>query len=398
MGNSASSEFRRRYAYPGEIPTPVLAPKPTAFEPKPPVLAPKPTAFAPKPNEVRLAMGPELERKNVNSPAWKDAIGTKKVPARFELLPEAKPRWDRISLSAGGQLAILGVLLLLPQIFPEQMKTALKFNGVELMRPITEIPLAPPPRPRPPKIRAKVPPPEPKPIEPEPVKLNPKQPHVFLVTKPEARTARTVEAKPVELNPVLEQVKIDIPTSQPKRPKDDVNVGALGSGSPAPATLVAAVNKVQTGGFGDPTGIAGPGNPNRAANINQSGSPLLPGGRANGNGSGGANGARGTVAVAAKKQASTGAGGNSQVNILEKPNPVYTAEGRTLRIEGDVVLEVVFLASGQVQVNRVVSGLAHGLNEAAIQAAKQIRFKPATRDGQPVDFPARVRIAFRVAS
>jgi TonB family protein len=66
-------------------------------------------------------------------------------------------------------------------------------------------------------------------------------------------------------------------------------------------------------------------------------------------------------------------------------------------MEGDVVLEVVFLASGQVQVIRVVSGLGHGLDEAAIQAAKQIHFRPAKRDGLPVDSPARVRIEFRLA-
>jgi len=47
---------------------------------------------------------------------------------------------------------------------------------------------------------------------------------------------------------------------------------------------------------------------------------------------------------------------------------------------------------------RVVSGLSHGLDETAIQAAKQIRFRPAKRDGQPVDFPARVRIEFRLAN
>jgi TonB family protein len=48
-------------------------------------------------------------------------------------------------------------------------------------------------------------------------------------------------------------------------------------------------------------------------------------------------------------------------------------------------------------VNRVVSGLGHGLDEAATRAAQQIKFKPAKRDGQPVDFPARVRIEFRLA-
>jgi TonB family protein len=58
---------------------------------------------------------------------------------------------------------------------------------------------------------------------------------------------------------------------------------------------------------------------------------------------------------------------------------------------------VVFLASSQVQVIRVVSGLGHGLDEAAVRAAKQIRFRPAQREGQPIDFPARVRIEFRLA-
>jgi TonB family protein len=50
-----------------------------------------------------------------------------------------------------------------------------------------------------------------------------------------------------------------------------------------------------------------------------------------------------------------------------------------------------------VQVNRVVSGLGHGLDQAALRAAQQIKFKPARNDGQLVDFPARVRIEFRLA-
>jgi TonB family protein len=48
-------------------------------------------------------------------------------------------------------------------------------------------------------------------------------------------------------------------------------------------------------------------------------------------------------------------------------------------------------------VNHVISGLGHGLDESATRAAQQIKFKPAKRDGQPVDFPARVRIEFRLA-
>jgi len=85
------------------------------------------------------------------------------------------------------------------------------------------------------------------------------------------------------------------------------------------------------------------------------------------------------------------------VEITFKPNPVYTAEARSLKIEGEVVLEMSFGANGTLQVNRVVSGLGHGLDEAAITAAKLIRFKPALRSGQPVDSVAIVHVKFQMA-
>ena len=65
------------------------------------------------------------------------------------------------------------------------------------------------------------------------------------------------------------------------------------------------------------------------------------------------------------------------MEILSKPNPVYTEEARSLRLEGEVLLEVIFAANGQLHVNRVVRGMGHGLDEAAISAANKMRFKPA---------------------
>jgi len=389
------------------------------------------TMIADPPRKTTMGVGFDANRGRTSNPqAWKQAIGTKPIAARLALLPDPKPRWDRIGISAGSQIAILIFLLLIPMIFPEQMKTALNLRPTELMQPVTLIPVAPePPPPPPPKVKAKAPPVV-KPEVPEPVKLNPKQPHVFLTAKVEPPKVRTIDAKPVELNPTFDQVKVDIPANQPKRPKEDVKVGNLGSGSAAPATVVAPVNKVQTGGFGDPNGLPGKGDPNKATNVNRLGSPALPGGPGYGNGTGGDKGIRGTVAStgfgngtavpppsggkrgtvqtsgfgdqtvatdAPKKKAAGGEGTPTQVEILEKPRPEYTAEGRSLKIEGDVVLEIVFLANGSIQVNRVVNGLGHGLDEAATRAAQHIKFKPAKRDGQPVDFPARVRIEFRLA-
>jgi TonB family protein len=158
----------------------------------------------------------------------------------------------------------------------------------------------------------------------------------------------------------------------------------------------------------------------------------LPPGPGYGNGSGGANGQRGIIASTgfgngiatpptggAKRSGPVQTAGfnnsNDQVAqtpkkkvddapavepvvILAKPRPVYSAEALKLNLEGEVLLEVVFPASGgEVQVNRVVKGLGHGLDEAAMKAAQQIKFKPALSNGHPVDFPAVVHIVFQTA-
>ena len=381
------------------------------------------------PSKTSMGVGFQSNRGRMGDPqAWKKAIGSHPVSARLALLPDPERRWDRMGVSAFGQIAVLGFLLLIPMAFPVQMKTALNLRPTELMQPVTLIPVAPPPPPPPPPPKIKPKPVQPKPEVPEPVKLNPKQPHVFLTAKAIQPEMKKVEVKPLELNPKFDE-KVEVETKQPKRPKDEVKIGNLSSGSAAPATVVAPLNKVQTGGFGDPNGIPGKGDPNHATNVNRQGSPALPGGPGYGNGTGGDKGIRGTVAStgfgngianpppstkkgtvheggfadqsvvteAPKKKVASSENPTTPVDILEKPRPVYTAEGRSLKIEGDVVLDMVFLANGSIQVNRVIGGLGHGLDEAAMRAAQLIKFKPAKRDGQPVDFPARVRIEFRLA-
>ncbi len=365
----------------------------------------------PPPSTIRLGVGFDANRRGLPSrDAWKMAIGTKSIPARLELLPEPKSRWDRMGVSASVQLAILLFLLAIPLFYPDKIKVALNLQIVALTAPVTEVPVAPPP----PKIKPRVQPPAPEVVE--PVKLNPKQPHIFLEPMALQPLVKKVDAKAPELNPVLEAAKMETPVNQPKRPKDDVKVGNLSSGSAAPATVNLPVQKVQKG------------NPNKMTNVNRLGLPALPGGPGYGNGTGGDKGVRGTVAStgfgnstaipppsgkqgtlkrsgfgdqvvgdAPRKKAASAESGTTPVDILGKPRPEYTAEGRSLKLEGDVVIDLVFRADGTVQVNLVLSGLGHGLDEAAVRAAQQIKFKPAKRDGQPVDFPARVRIEFRLA-
>jgi TonB family protein len=82
--------------------------------------------------------------------------------------------------------------------------------------------------------------------------------------------------------------------------------------------------------------------------------------------------------------------------IISKPTPVYTDEARKLHVQGEVLLEVVFESSGKLRILRVVQGLGHGLDEAALRAAEQIRFKPASQGGQPTDCTAVVHIVFQL--
>ena len=88
---------------------------------------------------------------------------------------------------------------------------------------------------------------------------------------------------------------------------------------------------------------------------------------------------------------------DTPVAIVFKPEPLYTDEAKALRIEGQVVLDVEFAATGEVRVLAVVRGLGHGLDEAAARAAAQIRFKPAKAGGNPVDFRTTVHVQFRLS-
>ena len=88
---------------------------------------------------------------------------------------------------------------------------------------------------------------------------------------------------------------------------------------------------------------------------------------------------------------------STNLEVLSKPPVQYTSEARQLKVQGDVVLRVTFMATGQVVVHGVVHGLGHGLDEEARRVAQQIRFRPATRNGQPVDLTTNITITFQLA-
>lgn len=219
--------------------------------------------------------------------------------------------------------------------------------------------------------------------------------------------------------------------SKSDAPRRPVETGVLPTRDNELPRTNRAPSAVQTGGFGDPNGVHSKDSLSSRMLVSQAGHFDLPVGSGLGNGTGGRKGSPGVIVgtgfgISDSRQAGTkgaqgqavGAAGfadassghevttkaaaptpatTSPVEILSKPNPTYTEEARRLRIEGEVLIEVVFDARGHVRVMRVIDGLGHGLDEAAIRAAEGIQFKSAMVGGSPIDAAGTVHIAFRLA-
>ncbi len=249
-------------------------------------------------------------------------------------------------------------------------------------------------------VPARTPPPQPKVRPPRPAPPEPPKPKLELprIERPKP----VLEPKPVQMAakltaPQLPQIKQKIALApQPKPALAAVHFGDTFGVTPNPNAL-------------RPATVAAIGDPNGGMN----GAAVAPHGvvkstgLGNSPGAGGGNGVAGRVASvgmpggtpvsAAPVSASYTQPQTTSLEILSKPPVEYTAEARQLRIQGDVVLSVTFLASGQVVVHGVVHGLGHGLDEEAIRVAQQIHFRPATVNGRPVDVTTHVTITFQLA-
>jgi len=85
-----------------------------------------------------------------------------------------------------------------------------------------------------------------------------------------------------------------------------------------------------------------------------------------------------------------------RARIIFKPEPQYNEEARKNSITGTVILRVVFSRTGEVTNIRTIQSLQGGLTEKAIAAARQIRFVPATRNGQPVPMYMQLEYNFNL--
>lgn len=329
----------------------------------------------------------------------------------------------RLLVSMGSSIASHGVALLivlgLPLFLPSDVP---KIRGYQVTPLIsTQLTL-----PTPPKLNAALRPP---PIAlPEPAMIASRALHFDApaprkeVSQPKDRLD-VPELKSNIPNPAVNEM---LPSSA-KQPPQPVELGSFAEASLERSTANQSKSSVHTGEFGDPAGAKansdlparlslprvgsfdissgadGSGGGRQGGAVSKAGFESA-GAAISGRGGGTRTGVRGagfqeTDQPTAKtnSQVKTSAATTRPVEILYKAVPAYSREARDLKLEGDVLLNVRFGLNGTIQVIGVKKGLGHGLDEAAISAAEAIRFKPALRDGQPVDFDAIVHIEFRLA-
>lgn len=347
--------------------------------------------------------------------------GAPYTPGRsnFGLLPEP----ERSPASFFTSLVINGLIVLIAIYLGSQVKklVAHKYEETVLILPTTP---PPPPKikieppkitiPDPPKIEVKLeqpkiqmpkiePKPEPKPVEME-AKVNmpaikTAKPSVVLAPQPKAALTAAMPAQNNLAKPSTAPVHLGdtfgvTPNPNATRPATVAAVGNPYGGMQGPA--VAPHGVVGSTGIGN--GVKSGSNAGMVGKVASAG---LPGGTGTAN-----TGVTGKVASAgiptaviasAPVQQAAAAPAMTSIEVLSKPPVQYTSEARQLHIEGDVVLSVTFTAAGQVVVKAVTRGLGHGLDEEARRVAQQIRFRPATKNGQAIDSTTTIRITFQLA-
>lgn len=87
---------------------------------------------------------------------------------------------------------------------------------------------------------------------------------------------------------------------------------------------------------------------------------------------------------------------DQKARVLSRPQPQYTEEARENLVQGTVVLRAVFFEDGSVRYIRAVSGLPDGLTERAIEAAREIKFSPALKNGRAVSQYIQIEYNFNL--
>jgi protein TonB len=89
-------------------------------------------------------------------------------------------------------------------------------------------------------------------------------------------------------------------------------------------------------------------------------------------------------------------GGVSNPVLVYAPDPEFSDEARRAKYQGVCVVGLIVDAQGNPQRVRVVRPLGMGLDEKALEAVRQYKFKPAVYNGKPVPVEINIEVNFRI--
>jgi TonB family protein len=324
----------------------------------------------------------------------------------FAPLAAPQSRWKALLVGWGIQINLVATVVVINFIFPQQVQQIKKYVVTSLVVPAEPVLT------------------EAQPINPR-LHVPIKPPSTIHLTIEKPTVAKLVLPSPVRRNkepePEMRAPEIKVEATIPNLPKlpnapvaNIVATNTFAQPTNVMPTTTKPAGQVQTGGFGDPNGIPMKGDGNHTINVAANGNAGLPSGLGFGNGFGGSKGTAGVgivgngviqasgfdkhAAPPVRKVEGAVTTSSSVPEIISKPKPSYTEEGRKAKVEGEVRLEVLFAINGQAHVVRVLQGLGYGLDEQAVHAAEQIKFKPAQHEGQAVNSTFVVHIIFELAS
>ncbi len=95
-------------------------------------------------------------------------------------------------------------------------------------------------------------------------------------------------------------------------------------------------------------------------------------------------------------QAPRMAKGTTPPRAISAPTPPFSDEARRAKYQGTGVLSLFVDRTGQVRNVRIVRPLGMGLDQKAVEAVSAWQFRPATKDGEPIDMHINVEVDFHV--
>ena len=139
---------------------------------------------------------------------------------------------------------------------------------------------------------------------------------------------------------------------------------------------------------------------NNMPNLGMPNSPLIGNSMGNGSGSGLGSGNGSGLGPGSGGNYGGGlrhvGGGVSSPEVIYKVEPEFSEEARKAKFMGVVTVTLIVNTQGLPQDVHVIRGVGMGLDDKAVEAVRQYKFKPAMENGHPVPVRVNVEVNFQI--